>query len=129
MSRPRILIVDDEEPVLRACVRALREIPGVEVVQQKASDQAARLLSSENIDLLISDIRMPGLNGLDLLEIAHEHNPDLPVILMTGFGLPETQKGSVALGASAVINKPIHPDELIAAAKEVLERQRTRART
>ncbi len=124
LNRSRILVVDDDEPVLRACVRALGEISGVEIVPQKASDQAARLLSSESFDLLISDIRMPGLSGLDLLEIAHDHDPDLPVILITGFGLPETQTGSVALGASACLMKPIRPDELITTTKEALRSRR-----
>jgi two-component system C4-dicarboxylate transport response regulator DctD len=124
LNRSRILVVDDDEPVLKACVRALGEISGVEIVQKKASDQAARLLSSESFDLLISDIRMPGLSGLDLLEIAHDHDPDLPVILITGFGPPETQKGSVALGVSACLMKPIRPDELINITKEALQSRR-----
>jgi two-component system C4-dicarboxylate transport response regulator DctD len=127
LTRRRILIVDDEESVLKACARALGEISGVEIVQKKVSEQAADLLSCESFDLLISDIRMPGLSGLDLVEIAHDRDPNLPVILITGFGPPETHKGSAVLGVSACLMKPIHPDELISITKEALENRRKAA--
>ena len=88
-TRRSILVVDDEEPVLRACVRALREIPGAEIVQQKLSSRAAELLASQSFDLLVSDVRMPEMSGVELIRIAHECDPTLPVILITGFPTPE----------------------------------------
>ena len=124
MKELRILIVDDEEPVLRACTRALSEIPNVEIVQEKHGSHAATLLSSEVFDLLISDVRMPGIDGHELLKIAHQHHPKLPVILITGFPTAETTKGCASLGAAACLVKPIRPDELIAAVERVLANER-----
>ena len=125
MNKPRILVVDDDEPVLRSCARALAEIPGAEIVQRKLGDQAARLLSSEAFDLLISDIRMPGVSGLDLIEVAHQRNPSLPVILITGYPTAEISKGCRALGAAACLMKPIPPEELLATVQRVLLNPKT----
>jgi DNA-binding NtrC family response regulator len=122
MKGLRILIVDDEEPVLRACARALGDIPGAEIVQQKAGSTAADLLSLEPFDLLISDIRMPEMDGLQLLKIAHQHDPTLPVILITGFPTAETMKGFAGLGAAACLMKPIRPDDLVETVQRVLRK-------
>ena len=124
MKELRILIVDDDEPVLRACTRALSEIPDVEIVQEKIGSHAAILLSSETFDLLISDVRMPGIDGHQLLKIAHQHDPRLPVILITGFPTAETMQGCVSLGAAACLTKPIRPDELITTVERVLANER-----
>jgi len=124
MGRLRILIVDDEEPVLRACARTLREIPGAEIVQEMTAGHAATLLGSEAFDLLISDVRMPGINGHELLRIAHQCDPGLPVILITGFPTAETTQGCIRLGAAACLMKPIRPDELIATVERVIARGR-----
>ncbi len=124
MSRIRILIVDDEELVLRACTRVLSEIPDTEIVQEMNADHAATLLNSEAFDLLISDVRMPGINGHELLRIAHQSDPELPVILITGFPTAETTQGCVRLGAATCLMKPIRPDELIATVERVIARGR-----
>lgn len=128
MNRIRILVVDDDGPVLRSCVRALEEIPGAEIVQRKLGDQAARLLSSEEFDLLISDIRMPGVGGLDLLALARKLDPELPVVLITGFPTSEMSKGYQALGAAACLMKPFRPEELIATVQHVLGVKRPQPR-
>ncbi len=120
MNKPRILVVDDDEPVLKSCIRTLAEIPGAEVVHQKFGAEAARLLSAEAFDLLISDIRMPGVSGLDLLKVAHQQDPDLPVILITGYPTAEISKGCHSLGAAACLMKPIPPEELLATVRKVL---------
>ena len=117
----RILGVDDEEPVLRACVRALREIPGAEIVQQKLSSRAAELLASQCFDLLVSDGRMPEMSGVELIRIAHECDPTLPVILITGFPTPEMAANKSKFGVRAYLMKPIVPDELLATVRRVLD--------
>lgn len=123
MNRIQILVVDDDELVLKSCARVLAEIPGAEIVQQKSGDHAARLLSTRAFDLLISDIRMPGKSGLDLLELAYRQNPGLPVILMSGYPTDEIVKGRHPLGAAAYIMKPIHPDEFLATVRRVLQQK------
>jgi two-component system C4-dicarboxylate transport response regulator DctD len=79
------------------------------------------MLSAGPFDLLISDIRMPAKSGFDLLELAHRHNPDLPVILMSGYPTDEMLKGCHSLGAAAYIMKPIRPKELLAIVHRVLQ--------
>ena len=117
----RILVVDDEEPVLRACVRALRAIPGAEIVQQKLSSRAAELLASQCFDLLVSDVRMPEMSGVELIRIAYECDPTLPVILITGFPTPEMVANKSKFGVRAYLMKPIVPDELLATVRRVLD--------
>jgi two-component system response regulator YesN len=123
MSRLRILVVDDDELVLKSCARTLAEIRGAEVVKQELGCRASELLKKESFDLLISDIRVPGVSGLELLEIAHKQNPRLPVILITGFPPNEALKGCHSLGAAACLMKPIRPEELLAAVHQVLDRR------
>lgn len=123
MSKVRILVVDDEEPVLRACARALREIPEAEVVQLKFPRRAVELLSSQSFDLVVSDVRMPDMDGVELLRIAHQYNPGLPVILITGYATAETAADISQLGAAACIMKPILPDKLLSTVRWVLERR------
>ena len=120
MSRARILVVDDDESVLKACVRILAEIDGAEIISQKLSRRAAELLAAQSFDLLISDVRMPDIDGVELLKIARKHNPALPVILITGFPTADMVKDSVQLGAAACLMKPVLPDELLAAVCSVL---------
>ena len=124
MNRIRILLVDDEEPVLRACSRVLHEIPGAEIVLESVSQRAAEMLSSEKFDLLISDMRMPGVDGVELLRIAHRHHPQLPVILITGFPTPDVVADGREVGAAACVMKPVVPDELITTVRSVLSRDR-----
>ena len=120
MSRVRILVVDDDELVLRACVRTLGEIEGAEIVSQRLSRRAAELLAAQSFDLLISDVRMPDIDGVKLLKIARNQHPTLPVILITGFPTLDAAKDSVRLGAAAYLMKPVLPDELLAAVCRVL---------
>jgi DNA-binding NtrC family response regulator len=119
-DRLRILVVDDDEPVLKSCARTLAEIRGAEIVQRNKGEQAAQLLSSEAFDLLISDIRMPGMSGLELMDIAHQQDPSLPVILITGFPTSEVSKGCHSLGAAACLLKPVPPQSLLATVERVL---------
>ncbi len=126
MKKLRILVIDDEEAVLRACVRALSEIPNAEVISEQRSPRAAELLKEKTFDLLVSDIRMPEMSGVELLKVAHESDPDLPVILVTGYPTIETAVESVKLGAADYIVKPVLPDDLLATAERVLERERLR---
>jgi DNA-binding NtrC family response regulator len=126
MTRTRILVIDDDEAVLRSCVRALSEIPGAEVTSQQSSKRAAELLASETFDLVVSDIRMPDMSGVELLRMIHENEPDLPVVLITGYPTVEAAVESMKLGAADYIMKPILPDDLVATARRVLEREKLR---
>jgi CheY-like chemotaxis protein len=92
MSGLRTLVVDDDEPLLRACASTLGEIPGAEIVQQKLGVHAAEMLGSESFDLVTSDVQMPEVNGIDLLRIGRQPGPNLRIILITGLATRETQQ-------------------------------------
>ncbi|HMR67025.1 MAG TPA: response regulator, partial [Anaerolineae bacterium] len=85
VTRERILVVDDEQSVVRSCRRIL-EREGYVVLGQTDSSLVPDLLRQETFDLLLTDIKMPRLTGLELLELAREIDPHLSVVLITGYG-------------------------------------------
>ncbi len=89
MEKGVILIVDDEEFVRRALARALREGP-YEVLEAEDAKSALQLLREKEVDVVISDLKMPGINGLSLLRIIKDHYPDVIRIMLTGFGDMDT---------------------------------------
>lgn len=129
MAKARVLVVDDEEGVLKVCAGILRKLPDVEIILESQSFRAAERLSSEKFDLLITDIRMPEVDGLELLQIARQHDPNLTVLMLTAFPTVETAIESMKLGAADYIVKPFSPNELLATARRLLEKRRLRERT
>ena len=124
MSKMRLLIVDDEEGILEVCEDTLRKLEEVEIILEKDSLRAAERLSAEYFDLLIVDIRMPGLNGLDLLRCARECDPELLVLMLTAFPTIETAIESMKIGASDYVTKPFLPEDLLATVHRLLEGKR-----
>lgn len=107
----RILIVDDEDALLRVLSRVLGNA-GYDVVTAADGQRAIELLGSATFDAIVSDIDMPRLNGLQLLQAVRQGDFDVPVILMTGAPLLETAVKAVAFGALLYVTKPIDTDEL-----------------
>ncbi|MEW6749488.1 MAG: sigma-54 dependent transcriptional regulator [Candidatus Latescibacterota bacterium] len=126
MAEARILVVDDEEGMLEVCADTLRALPGTQITSERDSHRAALRLAAETFDLLIADIRMPGLSGVQLLRIAHQHDPGLAVLMLTAFPSMETAVESMRLGAADYLTKPFHPEELRAAVRRLLEEKRLR---
>jgi DNA-binding NtrC family response regulator len=123
---PRILLAEDDLEMRRFLAESLRGA-GYEVVEVEngfgVMDYiAARLIAGTGIDigLVVSDIRMPGVDGLRLLSGFHSHDSSLPVILITAFGNPETHAEAKRRGALAVMDKPFDVDELLALIRRVL---------
>ncbi|MFI5379215.1 MAG: sigma-54-dependent transcriptional regulator [Tepidisphaerales bacterium] len=123
MAKSRILIVDDEEGMLEVCSDTLRRLPEVEIVTESQSAGAAARLGNEDFDMLVVDIRMPGLSGVDLLRLGREHDQDLTVLMMTAFPTVETAVESMKLGAADYIVKPFLPDDLLAMVRRLLEQR------
>ncbi len=123
----RILIVDDEEGMREVCSDSLEQIPEVTLVTCSDPQEALQLLAADDFDLLLTDIRMPGMSGVELLERARELDPELPVIMITGFPSVETAVASLKLGAVDYLTKPFLPDELIANVTRFLEERRLRS--
>jgi CheY-like chemotaxis protein len=108
----RILVVDDEAPLLMTLVANL-ELEGFDVMEAKNAAQALEILERHRFDVVLSDIRMPGMNGVDLCRTIHSRYPDLPVILMTAFTAEGLIREAVNEGALMVIPKPFAIEHLV----------------
>ncbi|MBI2877317.1 MAG: response regulator [Candidatus Tectomicrobia bacterium] len=100
MAKTRILVVDDEEGILKVCAGTLRKLPEMEIILESQSRRAIERVSSESLDLLVTDIRMPEVDGLELLQIARRHDPSLMVLMLTAFPTVETAVESMRRGAA-----------------------------
>ncbi|HET9440003.1 MAG TPA: response regulator [Longimicrobiales bacterium] len=107
----RVMVVDDEATVRDSWNRYLTQ-SGFEVVTAEDGKTAVSELSKKPVDVVISDLRMPGIDGLQLLEWVHDRKPDTPFILLTGYGNEEVERKAKDLGAYGYLNKPISPEAL-----------------
>jgi len=118
----KILIVDDEEIVIRSCRRILGD--GMFVVDSTNDGQEAlRKVDETEYDLIILDIMMPGLDGLEVLQHVKERHPGVDVIMMTGLSEIQTAVKAMKLGAFDYLSKPFDPDELRLVVDRALERR------
>jgi len=123
MTNARILIVDDEPGILEVCEDTLQSISGVELTTESNSQNAADLLKSEPWDLLITDIRMPKIDGMELLRIAHQSDPDMLILMLTAYPSVDTAVESMKLGAADYLTKPFRPESLRTKIKKILEKE------
>jgi EAL domain-containing protein (putative c-di-GMP-specific phosphodiesterase class I) len=111
---PAVLLVDDEQPILRAFERVLRS-KGFDVVMAESGHAALELVMARRFGVIVSDINMPGMSGVELLQVVRAYDLDVPIILMTGVPTLETAMEAVRLGAIQYLPKPINNAELVAA--------------
>ena len=116
----RILVVDDEQLVRDLTVQVLQRA-GYEVVPSSTAQGALELLERETFALVVTDVVMPGLSGVELLNEIRDRQPDLPVLLMTG-GSPDPDRTTRALdlGATAIVYKPFAHTDLLEAVSAAL---------
>ncbi|HEV7643905.1 MAG TPA: sigma-54 dependent transcriptional regulator [Pyrinomonadaceae bacterium] len=117
-----LLIVDDEQSY-RQLLTLVFETEGYKVRTAKNGREAVEMLLVEPADLVISDVRMPDMDGIELLSAAREFLPDLGVVLMTAFASVETARDAFKLGADDFIQKPFDVEELKLIVKKTLEKQ------
>jgi DNA-binding NtrC family response regulator len=115
----KVLVVDDEGIVLKSCQRVLSE-EGFDVILAESADSALDILERENPAVLLQDIKMPGKDGLYLMERLLEKGPGVPVIVMSGYPTLETIAEAKKKGAVRFLPKPFIPEELVATIREVL---------
>ncbi len=111
-----VLVVDDERS-MRDFLKILLEKEGHEVTTAKSGANALDYLANQSIDVIVSDIRMPGMTGIELLETVKEQFPKLPIILITAFASPDDAVLAMKNGAFDYISKPFNVDEI----KSVIE--------
>ena len=121
MTVRRILVVDDEEGILEVVADTLCALPDSEIVTEIESPRAAKRLATEQFDLLITDIRMPKMDGVELLRLARASDGELPVLMLTAFPTVETAVASMKLGAVDYLVKPFIPDDLLATVRRILD--------
>jgi putative two-component system response regulator len=117
----RILVIDDET-VIRALMAEILESAGYEVVCAETAERALTLLEEIDVSLVVSDVVMPGLSGIELLEAVQARRASLPVVLVTGAGTYDTLSRALTRGAAGLITKPFAHDELVAAVADALDR-------
>jgi len=123
MPDERILVADDESDVLDMCVRAL-SLEGYQVYGVHNGFEAIEMVKKQEFDLLLTDIRMPGMNGLQTYQTIKRHNPDIVGVVITGYGSVDTAIEALKLGMDDFLLKPFSLDELSSAISRALERKR-----
>jgi DNA-binding NtrC family response regulator len=126
MAKGRILVVDDEDIILEVCAEMLSVLPDTEIVIENHSPRASERLATESFDLLITDIRMPDMDGIELLRLARQFDPTLQVLMLTGFPTIGTAVESMKLGASDYLTKPFFAEDLLATVRRLLQAKRLR---
>jgi len=122
MALNRILVVDDEESI-REFFEIMLKREGYEVLTASSGIEAIDTLKKTPVDLIISDIQMPGISGMELLSRVRESHPEMVVIMITAFGSTETAVEAMKLGAYDYIQKPFKIDEVRIVISQALESQ------
>src|SRR4028119_1394752 len=118
----QILIVDDEQG-MRQLLSLVFGRAGHQVRAAENGRRAVEMLRERGADLIVSDVRMPDMGGIELLSAARELSPDTAVVMMTAFATVETAREAFKLGADDFIQKPFDVDELKLIVKKTLEKQ------
>jgi DNA-binding NtrC family response regulator len=122
VSEPLLVVVDDEEPQRRVLAGFLKK-RGYEVEAVGDAEQALAILAARTVDLVLTDLRMPGRSGEELLEAVHARNPEVPVVVMTAYGTVTSAVSAMKRGAADYLAKPVDLDELEVLVARTLERR------
>ncbi len=117
-----ILIVDDERDMAKLIKRILESEIDTNVTMAFSAGTALNILEHEKFDLMLCDIKMPEMDGFELLAYAREHYPDLTIVMITAFGSIDIAVKAIKQGAYDFISKPFEQDEIIFKVKKALER-------
>lgn len=122
-EKAKILVVDDEEVVRASYVRTLAgEHCSVDVVRN--GNDALQIMGQHEFDVVLLDLRMPGMNGMTVLKTIKERWPESEVIIITGYPAVESAKEAVTLGAYEYLAKPAGPEDVINAANGAMLHKR-----
>ena len=120
MSRHKILVVDDEHLIRWSLEQNLKK-QGYEVQTAPTGEDALRLLREDPPELVLLDVQLPGMNGLQVLEKIKEIDEEIIVIMVTALGVLETAVKAMRMGAHDYLNKPFNLDEMAIVNKKALE--------
>ncbi len=128
MPNPRILVTEDQTDLRVMCTRVL-QVAGYDPIEASSGQEALELAEQQPFDVLITDIKMPGMSGLDAYKAIRELQPGIVAVVMTGYGTLETAIEAIQLGVYEFVLKPFRPRELAAAVDRALERKRNQDET
>ena len=129
MELDTVLVVDDEPGIALLCSRVLKRA-GYDVTSETNPHNAVEYLQQNQVDLLLVDIRMPEVDGFDVISRAKRVQPDIAVLVMTGFGTVETAIRALRQGVDGLLLKPFEKsDELVSAVKQALTDNRRKRET
>jgi two-component system response regulator HydG len=117
-----VLVVDDDA-ANRVTMERILAREGYRVVHAESGREAMQLLRDERVDLVLTDLKMPGMSGLDLLKAARKVDPDLEVVVMTAYGTVETAVEAMKEGAYDFVSKPLRRLELVTTLKKALDKR------
>jgi CheY-like chemotaxis protein len=120
MEKGRILVLDDDPIVTLSCKRILGA-EGYSISTVEKGEDALNKLAKEDFDLLISDVRLPDINGMEVLKESRVLKPKTDVVIITGYPTLDDARESTKLGASEYIEKPFTPDFMLNVAKKVFD--------
>lgn len=123
MAAERILVVDDSEVTLEVLERHL-SAAGFGVVCATSGPMALELLASESFDLLVTDLKMPGMGGMQLVAVAREQHPDLPTMMITGYATVPGAVEAMQSGVAEYLAKPFTQGELLVAVERIFDKVR-----
>jgi DNA-binding NtrC family response regulator len=116
----RILAVDDELDMLTLIKMIIEGYSKHQVTITNNPMEVAELLTKEQYDLIITDLKMPGLDGMELMDLAKEHDKDALILMVTAFGSLETAEEAVRRGAFDYLSKPFRKEQLLLAIDKAL---------
>lgn len=118
---PRILIIDDEVDMLMLLRMIIEDNTDYDVETTNSPSEGIKLFREEDYDLVITDLKMPGLDGMDIFDEFKELKPEVPVIMITAYGSIETSDEALRKGVAEFITKPFRKDSILFTMRRVLE--------
>jgi DNA-binding NtrC family response regulator len=120
----KILIIDDEPDMLTMLEMIITDKTPHEVVTTNNPLEIQSLLAQENLNMIITDLKMPAMDGIEIIEAVKRYDPDIPVVVITAFGTLESAEEAVHRGAYDFITKPFRKEQILVAIERALEWQR-----
>jgi DNA-binding NtrC family response regulator len=126
MSESRKVLVVDDDAVVGHSINRVLSGQGYQVREAASGIEALEALGSQRYDMVFTDIRMPGMDGLDMASRMKKSYPEMPVVVITGYGTEASEKKASDIGVAGFLRKPLSPDTIIENAERVLrERDET----
>jgi CheY-like chemotaxis protein len=120
MNASRKVLVVDDDPAVRKSIDRVLTGKGYAVITAETGEEALRKLNEEKYDLVYTDIRMPGMSGLEVAEQVKARKPWTPVVIITGYGTDAAQARAKAAGVSSFVHKPLSPAMIEDSARDAL---------